>query len=151
MKSDVVSIPVSATVAEAAALLAARRIGLLPVTNDEGKLVGVLPMRSLLALVMPDFVRLVEELNFIHDFGAVEAHEPSPEAMAQPVSDVMEPPDAIEESCGLLRALALMHHHDVTDLPVVGSDGRLVGIASRVDLGTAILARWHSPSQGGAV
>jgi hypothetical protein len=33
-------------------------------------------------------------------------------------------------------------------LPVVGPDNRLVGIASRVDVGTMLLARWRTAPGG---
>ncbi len=142
MKRNVVSIPITATVGEAAALFVARHIGMLPVVDDAGRLVGVLQLRDLLALVMPDFVKLMEDFDFVHDFGAVEARQPSPEMMARPVQEVMQPPVSVDETCGLLRAAALMRQRDLHDLPVVTADGTLVGIASRVDVATAILASW---------
>jgi CBS-domain-containing membrane protein len=150
MKRDVVSISVSASIGQAAALFAAQHIGMLPVVDETGRLVGVLPLHNLLALVMPDFVRLVEDFDFVHDFGAVEATQPPPETMARPVREVMQPPNSVQETCGLVRAFALLHDYDLADLPVVSPDGRLVGIASRVDIGTALLASWRTPSQGGA-
>jgi len=150
MKRTVVSIPATATVGEAAALFAARHIGMLPVVDDSGRLVGVLQLRDLLALVMPDFVRLVGDIDFVHDFGAMEAPQPSPEAMARPVREVMQPSPSVEETCGLLRAFALMRQRDLHDLTVVAPDGRLVGIASRVDIGAALLSGWRALPKGGA-
>ena len=38
---------------------------------------------------------------------------------------------------------AIMNSHHWYDLPVVDDDGRLVGLASRVDVGTALLAEWR--------
>jgi CBS-domain-containing membrane protein len=144
MKRDVVSITVSASIGQAAARFAARHIGMLPVVDAEGHLVGVLQLRDLLALVMPDFVHLIEDFDFVHDFGAVETGQPSPEALAQPVRDVMQPPVSVEATCGLLRAFAVMREHDLHDLPVVDAAGRLAGIASRVDIGAALLASWRT-------
>jgi CBS domain-containing protein len=117
---------------------------MLPVVDNAGKLVGVLQLRDLLSLVMPDFVRLLEDFDFVHDFGAVETHRPSPEMISHPVSEVMKPPISVQETCGLLRAFALLRHHDLHDLPVVTADDRLVGIASRVDIGTALLSGWRA-------
>jgi CBS domain-containing protein len=37
-----------------------------------------------------------------------------------------------------------MVKHNLHDLPVVSEDGILVGIASRVDIGAAILAAWKT-------
>ncbi len=144
MKRDVVSISVSANVAQAVAIFTERHIGMLPVVDDAGRLVGLLTLRSLLALVMPDFVRLMEDFDFVHDFGAVEAAQPSLEAMASSVREVMQPPNSVEENCGLLRAFALLRQYDLQDLPVVAPDSRLVGIASRVDIGIALMVSWRA-------
>ncbi|HKZ86783.1 MAG TPA: CBS domain-containing protein [Anaerolineae bacterium] len=144
MKRDVVSITASASIGQAAARFASRHIGMLPVVHAVGHLVGVLQLRDLLALVMPDFVQLVDDFDFVHDFGAVESQQPSPEMLARPVTEVMQPPISVEATCGLLRAFAMLREHDLHDLPVVDAAGRLVGIASRVDIGTALLANWRS-------
>src|SRR3989304_3288233 len=77
MKRDVVSITTSANIGQAAARFAVRHIGMLPVVDATGSLVGILQLRDLLALVMPNFVRLVEYFDFVHDFGAVESRQPS--------------------------------------------------------------------------
>ena len=149
MKPNVVSITASASIGQAAALFAVRHIGTLPVIDSTGRLVGLLTLRDLLALVMPDFVRLMEDFDFVHDFGAVETRRPSPETLSRPVREVMQPPISVEQTCGLLRASALLRHHDLLDLPIVNPDGRLVGIASRVDIGTALLASWRTTPEGG--
>lgn len=145
MKRNVVSIHASDTIGQAASLIVSRHIGMLPVVNDDHQLVGILTLLDLLTLIMPDFVRLVENFDFVHDFGALEARQPTPEMLAQPVEEVMRPPVWVEESSGLLRAVALLRRHDLSDLPVVSDDtGQLTGIASRVDIGTALLAGWRS-------
>lgn len=145
MKRHVVSIPIAVTIGEAAAVFVAQHIGMLPVVDDAGHLVGLLQLRDLLGLVMPDFVKLLEDFDFVHDFGAVEARHPSPETMARPVREVMQPPISVDETCGLLRAAALMRRYGLHDLPIVNGDGALVGIASHVDVATAILASWLTP------
>jgi CBS domain-containing protein len=150
MKRDVVSISGNANVGEAAALFAGRHVGMLPVVDAAGRLKGIVQMRDLLALIMPDFVRLVEDFDFVRDFGAVESRHPDPETLAHSIQVVMQPPLSVEESCGLLRAFATMRKHDLHDLPVVTPDGRLVGIASRVDIGTALLSNWKVTPPGGA-
>ena len=147
MKRNVVSITESASIGQAAARFAAQHIGMLPVVDPSGKLVGILQLRDLLTLVMPDFVKLVEDFDFVHDFGAIETQHPSPETLARPLREVMQPPISVEETCSLLRAFALLHHNDLPDLPVVDLDGRLVGIVSRVDIGRALLSEWKTPKE----
>jgi CBS domain-containing protein len=151
MKSDVVSISVSSTVAQAVAAFTEKHIGILPVVDDAGRLVGILTLRSLLALVMPDFVRLMDDFDFVHDFGAVEAAHPSQEVLAHSVREVMQPPSSVAEDCGLLRAFALLRHYDLQDLPVVVPGGQLIGIASRVDVGVALLENWRTAPKDGAL
>jgi CBS domain-containing protein len=144
MKRNVVAIPATATLSEAAATFTARHIGLLPVVDAQGRAVGVLGLRDLLRLALPAFVSLVEDVDFAHDFGAVESARPAPETLAQPVTAQMRAATTVNEDCGLLRAYALMLQRDLHDLPVVAPDGTLVGIASRVDVATAIVAGWSS-------
>lgn len=151
MKRDIVSLHASDTVERAASLVVDRHVGTLPVVDDDRKLVGLLTLRDLLALVMPAFVRLVEDFDFVHDFGAVEAYQPTPDTLARPVREVMQPPVSVEESCGLLRASAVLRHHELMDLPVVSDTiGELVGIASRVDIGAALLAGWRPAARNEA-
>ena len=54
----------------------------------------------------------------------------------------MRPVFTVDEDCGLLRAYALMLQQHLHDIPVVSKDGKLAGIASRVDIGVAILSTW---------
>jgi len=142
MKRNVISIPSTASIRQAAALIVDHHIGLLPVVDDQGKPIGAVRLSDLLSLELPDFFSLLPDLDFVHDFGAVETTRPTPEELDRPVTVLMQSRGAVEETCGLLRAYALMLKHNLHDLPVVSTDGLLVGIASRVDIGAAILATW---------
>jgi CBS domain-containing membrane protein len=144
MKRNVVAILATATLDEAVRLLVARHIGLLPVVDEQRRPVGVLGLRDLLTLALPAFVDLMEDVDFVLDFGAAELTQPSPEVLRKSITTLMRPPTTIQEDCGLLRAYALMRQHDLHDLPVVAADGTLVGILSRVDLATAVLAGWQA-------
>ena len=151
MKHEVISISATATIREAAALFVKEHIGTLPVIDDDGKLVGILHIRDLLELVMPSFVRLVEDFDFVRgDFSVFESLLPPPEVDIQPVSSIMVPPVSVRSESGLLRAFAIMNSYNLYDLPVVDDDGRLVGLASRVDVGTALLAEWRRAAAEGA-
>lgn len=143
MKRNVISIHTSATIREAAAIFVQKHIGLLPVVDDNGKPVGMIGLRDLLSLELPDFVGFIADLDFVHDFGAVETTRPPAETLDQPVTILMIPPITVEEDSGLLRTYALMLQHNLHDMPVVSRDGTLVGVASRVDIGTAILSTWE--------
>ncbi len=84
----------------------------------------------------------------MHDFGALEEVEAKgvPEAAHLTMSDLAVPPVAVEEDSGLMHALATIVKHQLQDLPIVDKAGRLVGIASRVDIAVAFFVGWR---QGG--
>ncbi len=144
MKRNVVSVPVATTILEAAERFVRKHVGLLPVVDDKNKVVGVVGLRDLLTLELPDFVSFVADVDFVHDFGAVETTRPEAETLDQPVGVVMKPAITVEEDCGLLRAYALMLQHNLHDILVVNRKGELAGIASRVDIGVKILSLWSA-------
>ena len=138
-KREVVSVVTTTTVGEAANMLIEKQVGLLPVTDDAHKLVGVFGLSDMLALFLPAVVNLIDDLDFVHDFGALEDVCVSPEMRAQPISSFMREPISVEETASLLRACAMMFQHRLQDLPVVGPNGTLVGIVSGLDIGTVFL------------
>lgn len=142
MKRNVVSIRTTATIREAAKLMVECHIGLLPVVDAGNVLIGVLGLSDLLSLEMPAFFDLIGDLDFISDFGAVETTRPTVAEIDQPVTALMQSARYVDEDSGKLLAYALMIRHNLSDLPVVTNDRRLVGIVSRVDIGTAILSAW---------
>ena len=144
MKRNVISISETATVREAAAIFAKKHIGLLPVVNSDMKVVGVVGLKDLLSLKLPDFVRFISDVDFVHDFGAVETSRPSAETLDESITTLMKDAIIVEESCGLTRAYALMLQQNLHDMPVISKDEKLVGVASRVDIGTIILSAWES-------
>lgn len=146
MKRNVVSIPETFTIREAAAIFVKHHIGLLPIVGHKNKLMGVVGMRDLLSLELPDFVSFIADVDFVHDFGAVENTRPSAEVLDRPVTTLMSSAISVSEDTGLLRAYALMLQHELHDMPVVSKDQQLVGVASRVDIGVAILSAWEKVS-----
>jgi CBS domain-containing protein len=144
MKRDVVHIHVSASIREAATVMVEKKVGTLPVVDETGMLVGCLSMGSITGIFLPDVVSLLADIDFVKDFGALKTplKEDLERAETLSVSDVMQAPAvAVDEGCSLLRALTVMDNDNLRDLPVV-RDGKLVGIASRVDIGRAFLSDW---------
>lgn len=144
MKRNVISIPATATIRQAASLFSEKHIGLLPVVDGQGRPVGVIRLARILTLELPDFFSMVRDLDFVHDFGAVETTRPTAAELDQPITKLVDKVTFVEETSKLLRAYALMLKHDLHDLPIVSKEGVLVGIVSRVDIGTAILSTWKS-------
>jgi len=143
MKRSVVSISENATIRDAAICMSKHHIGLLPVVDVTGRLIGVIGLPELLSLELPAFFDLIADLDFVSDFGAVESSHPSAEEIDRSVTTLMQPAQSVDEDSGMLRAYGLMLKHNLSDLPVVSVDGHLVGVVSRVDIGTAILATWQ--------
>lgn len=143
MKRHVVSIPVTATVLEAAKIIVKKHIGLLPVVDESERPVGVIGLGDLLRLELPDFVNMLPDVDFVHNFGAVEDTRPLAKELNQTVDTLMLPPITVDEDSGLLRTYALMLQHHLHDIPVVSKEGKLIGISSRVDIGVAILSTWQ--------
>ena len=142
MKRNVVSIPETSTVREAAAVFVKHHIGLLPVVDKKKKLIGVVGLQDMLALELPDFVNFIADVDFVHDFGAVETTRPPAKTLDKSIKTLMKPAISVPEDTGLLRVSALMLQHQLHDMPVVSQDNELVGVASRVDIGVAILSAW---------
>ncbi len=143
MKQEVVTVPVTATIAEAVSLFNDHHVGMLPVLNGEGRLVGILNLRDVLDLIMPAFVNLIDDFDYVGDFGVLEGKQPPNDLLIQPVTAVMGPSVSVPANSGLLRAFAYLHKYELLDLPVVNGRDRLVGLVSRVDVGRALLAGWR--------
>jgi CBS domain-containing protein len=142
MKRNVVYLPETATLREAALVFVRHHVGLLPIVGENKTLSGVVGMRDLLSLELPDFVNFIADVDFVHDFGAVETSHPVSETLDQSITTLMSPAVSVPEDTGLLRAYALMLQHKLHDIPVVSRGNELVGVASRVDIGVAILSTW---------
>ena len=147
MKWGVVSVKPDTTLQEAAEIVVQKRVGTLPIVDDEGVLIGITTLREIIHIFLPDFVDLLADIGFVKDYGNL--GEPSKEALEQAesmtVSDIMQEAVSVEDDSSLIRALSVMESHDIQDLCVI-REGVLVGIASRVDIGRAFLADWGSMS-----
>ena len=143
MKREVIYGHPETTVREAAVYMAENSIETLPVVNGTLELVGMTTMRDVIRIFIPDFVSLLSNIGFVKDYG--DWGTPSQESMRRAdsllVADIMREPVSVEGDCTMIRALSLLHKHRIRDLAVV-KEGKLVGIASRVDIGRAFLSTW---------
>lgn len=103
-----VTLPPGAPVAQALELMATYRISGVPITDDDGRLVGILTNR---------------DLRFEDDTG-------------RPVSDLMTSTELVTVPVGttLEEARAVLHRHKIEKLPVVDPDGRLKGLITVKDI-----------------
>ncbi len=111
--SEVISVPGTATAAEALAILREQHIGCVLVTDSAGKLTGIFTERDALARVA------AEELD--------------PAGIA--VSDVMtSDPETVKPDHPLAHATHLMVVSDLRYLPLIDDDGVPIGVISSRDL-----------------
>src|SRR5499433_839933 len=104
-----VTLPPDAPVAAALELMARYHISGVPITDHDGRLVGILTNR---------------DLRF------------RDEGLEQPVSALMTDRDLVTAPVGttLEEARSILHHHKIEKLPVVDADGRLMGLITVKDI-----------------
>lgn len=143
MKKDVVSVELNTTIREAAYRLVERKVGTLPIVKADSTLVGVTSISEIIDVFLPDFVNLLSDISFVTDFGNLDKLSPYDleEVGNMTVNDIMHKPMPVEESSSLIRCLSIMHQQGMRDLLVV-KEGKLVGIASEVDISCAFLTGW---------
>src|SRR5213592_104097 len=103
-----VTLPAEALVSKALELMATYHISGVPITDDAGKLVGILTNR---------------DLRFAPD-------------KSQPVSVLMTSRDLVTAAVGttLAEAETILHRHKIEKLPVVDGEGRLRGLITVKDI-----------------
>lgn len=138
MTTKVITLRPDQSFEEAADVLAEHSIGAAPVVDDDGKVIGLLRDEDL----------IVSEAN-LHVptwFSFLGAEFPLPgeqkrfeselkRMTAANVSELMTtefPTCRPDDTLG--QVATLMHDNDVTHMPVIDDDGRLVGIVARGDL-----------------
>lgn len=130
MMHDVLTVPESATLLDAAKIMINARVSGLPVTDAAGKMIGVLSEVDVMRQIMGSDIR---SLSADRDAPA--------KVLAATVDGVMTRRVlAVEEDSDIEAAANLMLQHNVKRIPVV-KDGEVVGIVSRLDLVKAMLAR----------
>ena len=103
-----VTLPAGALVSDALELMATYHISGVPITDETGKLLGILTNR---------------DLRFAPD-------------ASQPVSALMTSRDLVTAAEGttLAEAEAILHRHKIEKLPVVDAEGRLTGLITVKDI-----------------
>jgi CBS-domain-containing membrane protein len=141
MKTEVINIHRDATLRDAARLLADNLIGMLPVVDDERVLVGILSMDDILRQFMPRFVEMIEQADFIHDYGALEAGKEHV-ALDTRVRDLMQRRFYVRETDRLMAPVVIMYKHRSGDVPVIDEHDKLVGLVSHAQVGGMFLKDW---------
>jgi len=147
MARDVLCLTLDVSVEDAARLLLERRVGAAPVVDSEGFPVGVLSMSDLLRIRLepaddgpePPLVTAVR--GVVAELGPGFHCE---RLAAATVGETMMPiAFTLDETAPLSQAAALMTLEHVHQLPVVSSDGKVVGLLSSLDV-----MRWLAAQSG---
>lgn len=144
MTSDVLTFAPDDTVEDAMRALVDRGIDAAPVV-DGGRVVGLLSTGDLIVAegqvhVPTVFSLLGASIELPGERKRFE--EDLRRALGGTVADVMTPdPHTVGPDETLEDAATLLHTHDVSRLPVVDEDGRLLGILARGDIIRAMIAQ----------
>lgn len=130
MTADVITVAEDAPFKEVAGLLAAYRVGALPVLDAAGRVVGLISETDLL---------LKQEMPHAADIGPLlegrRRREERIRAAGRLAGSIMSTPAVtVSPDTAVAQAARLMHASKVKHLPVVDAGGKLVGIVSRGDL-----------------
>ena len=147
MTRQVVTVPADATVFAAADILLGSRISAAPVTDPDGKLVGIVSEADLMNRPEIGTVPSKSWLQRLLTDDAVLARDYI-RSHSHHVADVMTR-DVVTagERTDLKDIAALMQRHHVKRVPIV-RDGKVVGIVSRANLLQGLLARGSQPADG---
>jgi CBS domain-containing protein len=110
----------------------------LPVTEEDGTLAGIITIDDFILIFLPDYIDLIRSVDFLHDFGALERSTFSIEERLLVAEDLMrEDITSLEESDSVMKAAAALHKMGLQRMPVV-SGSRLAGMISLGDVCRAI-------------
>lgn len=138
MKRDFRAVPPDAPLREIARFFYESGESLLPVTEENGRLVGVIFIDDFILIFLPEYIDLIRNIDFLHDFGALERTSFTIEEQLFVAEDLMKEEFVVlEEEESILKAAAMLHKHDQQRIPVVRDD-RMVGMISQNDVCRAI-------------
>lgn len=129
MTADVVTVAADTPLKEAARRMVSSRISGLPVTDADGKLIGI--------ITEGDYLHREVERERPHRHGLLDALLGGSHTLAdaETVGEAMsERVVTISPDASLAEAARVMSVRDVKRLPVVDDEGRLIGVLSRADI-----------------
>jgi CBS domain-containing protein len=137
MTCDVITVAPQTPIQEAIRLLAERRIGGLPVIDDNGKLTGILSETDLMwqatGVNPPAYIVLLDSVIYLENPAKYERE--LHKALGQTVQEVMTSKViSIQPDQLLSEAAKLMHEKHIHRLPVVDEAKQVIGIVTRSDI-----------------
>jgi CBS domain-containing protein len=138
MSSPAITLSAESTVEEAVGVLVSNNIGGAPVVDADGKLVGLVDDDDLIISearlhapttieILGAYIPLPGDLRRFND----EVRQ----ALGRTVGEVMDNrPPTLRDDATVEDAATLLHDHSVSRLPVLDSDGKVVGVVTSGDL-----------------
>ena len=129
MSTELIRVPPETTLRDAARLMVEAKISGLPVTDDEGSLVGL--------VTESDFLRKEVDRGEVMDSGLLGILFTKRDSLAdaETVGEVMATDlFTISPDATLVEAARSMTTHGIKRLPVVDRDGKLIGVIARSDI-----------------
>jgi CBS domain-containing protein len=143
MSRDPIVVRPETPLKEAIQILAERRISGLPVVDDAGKLVGIISETDLMwqetGVTPPAYIMFLDSVIYLKNPAAYERdlHK----ALGQTVREVMsKQPITVSPDKTLREAAKIMNDRNVHRLPVLDSEGQVIGILTRGDVIRAMAA-----------
>lgn len=130
MTEKVVTVRGDTEIKEAARLLSENRISGMPVIDDNGKVIGVVTEADIMAAAgLKREHRFLDMLRYL-------LGEPVPSTrIGEYVKDIMTSPAITTSADADIRDIAkILDEKRIKRLPVVDSEGKLIGIISRADI-----------------
>ena len=137
MTVDPVTVSPQTTLEEAIQILADKKIGGLPVVNDEGELVGVISETDLTwqatGVDAPPYIMFLDSVIYLQN--PAKHNQEIHKALGQTVSDAMsDRPTTVKGDLLVREAARIMHEKKVRRLPVVDEQSKLIGIVTQGDV-----------------
>jgi len=137
MTKNVIAVKESNTIKNLFKLMDEHVVLGVPVVNDKSQVIGIVTESDLIThfttLKTPRGVNLLGSMVYLEDLN--EFNEKLKDHCAEIVKDLMtDEVITIDSNANLLDAINLMSKHDVTRLPVVDKNNKLLGIIARTDI-----------------
>lgn len=140
MQTEILAVPIDAPLSEVERLLGEYRIGGLPVTNEAGRIVGVVSMRDLIEKYAqdPDSGPRRSNAGFYHPSSDEDTDELDnfrlPDEVVDTAGDIMTPHVyTVAADDTLTQIAAKMVEHNVHRI-LVTQDGKKIGYISSMDI-----------------
>lgn len=133
MTKDLTAIECDVPIRELIFILESAEMPSMPVVDEDGRLIGLISEKDVIRAALPGYFEMLHSASFIPDMNQMAnkllkiADDPVEKYMHRDLFCVSEDDDD-------LRAADLIIRKGVKNLPVVDSEGQLVGRVRRIDL-----------------